>query len=238
MPKIIKKLKMADFVIDEIKNMLLDGRLKEGDKLPNQIDFALQLGVSRLSLREALHTLQMKGVIVQSPKKGTTIISGNPNNWFNAVDTPLLSDVKATMELLKARSVIELAVADELNNNIDSNDINALSSLLDEMEIAFNEDDFKNYVKLDIDFHTILVKTSKNRYLINMYMTLYNQIVQFMSESFLVHPNRSNYSIEEHTEIVKNLKESKLEDAKKCIVDHIKLIEKQFIDYYKENNMI
>jgi len=142
------------------------------------------------------------------------------------------------MELLKARSVIELAVADELNNNIDSNDINALSSLLDEMEIAFNEDDFKNYVKLDIDFHTILVKTSKNRYLINMYMTLYNQIVQFMSESFLVHPNRSNYSIEEHTEIVKNLKESKLEDAKKCIVDHIKLIEKQFIDYYKENNMI
>jgi GntR family transcriptional repressor for pyruvate dehydrogenase complex len=48
-------------VIEEINRMILSGEVKEGDKLPNQNDFAAQLGVSRPSLREALHTLTLIG---------------------------------------------------------------------------------------------------------------------------------------------------------------------------------
>ena len=55
----IKRKKLSDSVIEEIKRMLLSGELQEGDKLPNQNEFAAQLGVSRPSLREALNTLTL-----------------------------------------------------------------------------------------------------------------------------------------------------------------------------------
>jgi GntR family transcriptional repressor for pyruvate dehydrogenase complex len=59
----IKRKKLADSVIEEIKRMVDVGELKEGDKLPNQLEFAAQLGVSRPCLREALpvESLTKKG---------------------------------------------------------------------------------------------------------------------------------------------------------------------------------
>ena len=70
MAAIIRK-KLADSVLEEIRRMITDGELGEGDKLPNQNEFSTQLGVSRPSLREALHTLNLMGVIEQRPGLGT-----------------------------------------------------------------------------------------------------------------------------------------------------------------------
>ena len=78
----IKRKKLGDAVLEEIKRMITDGELAEGDKLPNQNEFSAQLGVSRPSLREALHTLNLMGVIEQRPGLGTVIKSANPALWM------------------------------------------------------------------------------------------------------------------------------------------------------------
>jgi len=79
------KPKLADYVIEEIKDMLRSGQLAEGSKVPNQNEFAKQLGVSRLSLREALHTLQIFGIVEQKPRTGTIIINGDPDTWVAGI---------------------------------------------------------------------------------------------------------------------------------------------------------
>ena len=52
---IITSKKLTDSILDHIRIMVETGELREGDKLPNQYEFAAQLGVSRPSLREALY---------------------------------------------------------------------------------------------------------------------------------------------------------------------------------------
>lgn len=85
----IQKIRLAESVIKEIKDMLLRDELSEGDKLPNQIEFASQLGVSRTVLREALQTLSDFGVVQQRPKIGTIIVSTAPLIYSKFLQSPL-----------------------------------------------------------------------------------------------------------------------------------------------------
>ncbi|MBU4606249.1 MAG: GntR family transcriptional regulator, partial [Proteobacteria bacterium] len=96
----INKKKLADRVIEEIKRMITGGELSAGDKLPNQNEFAAQLGVSRTVLREALHTLTILGVVEQRPKIGTVIVTSAPLIYTEHINAPLMADPNATMELI------------------------------------------------------------------------------------------------------------------------------------------
>jgi len=78
----INRRKLSDPVIEEIRGMIKRGELQPGDKLPNQNEFAAQLGVSRTVLREALQTLTRLRVIEQRPKHGTVILAKTPFLYF------------------------------------------------------------------------------------------------------------------------------------------------------------
>lgn len=88
--------------------MIQEGKLKEGDKLPNQNEFAAQLGVSRPSLREAFHILDMIGAIEQLPGYGTVLKSLTSAIMAQHLTVLWISDRQATLNLLKARYYIEL----------------------------------------------------------------------------------------------------------------------------------
>lgn len=195
------KKKLADYVIEEIKRMLEDGRLREGDKLPNQTEFARQLGVSRLSLREALHTLQLMGVVRQKPKTGTVITFGATERWAKPIAPPMLDDAEAIFELLRARKVIESAIAAHAVRSATAGDIKMLDSLLRKSEKAFAANDLKTYAELDARFHIALMSIPKNQYLINMYLTVYNRMVQYMTEVFSAVPPMWDAAVKSHREI-------------------------------------
>lgn len=195
------KKKLADHVIEEIKKMIEEGRLKEGDKLPNQTEFARQLGVSRLSLREALQTLQHMGVVRQKPKTGTIITFAATERWTEPLATPLLDDAAAVFELLRARKVIESAIAAYAVSRVTDEDLANLARLLEESEAAYAARDMNLYIDLDVQFHTALMHVSRNRYLINMYLTVYNKVVQYMREVFSAIPAMWDAALENHREI-------------------------------------
>ena len=195
------KKKLADLVIGEIKAMLEDGRLKEGDKLPNQTEFARQLGVSRLSLREALQTLEHMGVVRQKPKTGTVITFAATERWAEPIAPPMLEDRDAIFELLSARKVIESAIAAYAVSRVTAEDIKNLERLLKKSEKAHASRDIGNYIDLDIKFHIALMSISKNQYLINMYLTVYNKVVQYMREVFNAVPVMWDEAVTSHRDI-------------------------------------
>ena len=62
-----KKSMLADSTAQKIKSMIEGGDFSVGDKLPNENDFASQLGVSRSTLREAIRTLTASGMLEIKP---------------------------------------------------------------------------------------------------------------------------------------------------------------------------
>lgn len=227
----IVKKKISEYIIDEVKRMIQAGTYKEGDKLPDQLSFATQLGVSRSSLREAFQTLEMMGVIKQTPKNGTVIINGNPKRWVPLIQTPLYLDTEITNELLQARRILEYATAEIMITRITNKEIKELESTYTKMGEAYKNMDIPALSSHDFDFHICLAKSTNNRYIVNMYMNLFNHLAEFIEETFLYKPEVIENSLRWHRKIIDELKKEDKSYATQVLKDHIISTEGYYYEY-------
>ena len=228
----IEKKKLSDSVIEEIQRMIESGELKEGDKLPNQLEFAAQLGVSRASLREALHTLTRIGAVEQRPGLGTVIKSANPSLWADQISPPLVSDIHATFKLIEARRFIEAGVVELAVANAQKDDIQKLARLVEEMKIALKKDRVSEYSELDMTFHHQIANASHNRFMVHMFVTIRGLMEQFIREAFIVMPGLLERSLKFHVSVYEGIKEKNKRKAVTSMKNHIQDIEQAFRDYY------
>lgn len=217
--------KLADYVFDEIKRMLIDGQLKEGDKLPNQVEFAAQLGVSRVPLREAMQRLSQLGIIEEKPGAGTRIINGNPETWGEEPKAPFLSDREAAFELLEARRVLEINVIQSNYDRLTAADVELIEKDILNMKQALKEKDTTSYLKNDMMFHIHLTNGAHNRYLNHMLLTLHTLLEQFMIEIFELIPDLVHTSMNYHLSIFEAIKRGDFSLAADHMQSHLSNID-------------
>jgi GntR family transcriptional repressor for pyruvate dehydrogenase complex len=229
---LIKKKKLADEVIDEIKRMIQSGELKEGDRLPNQNEFAAQLGVSRTSLREAFNTLCVLGVLEQHQGFGTVVKSRFSALYADHLSAPFIRDEKATMELLEARQFIEIGAARLAAKNASPKQIKEMGGLVDGMAKANKKDDIQKLSELDIDFHFLIAQATGNRVMIHLLATIRNLMEKFMHEAFLVLHDQKRY-LKAHRDIFTAIKQKNLKMASGLMKKHIQDVQKDLKQYYR-----
>jgi GntR family transcriptional repressor for pyruvate dehydrogenase complex len=231
-----KKRKLGEIVIDEIRRMVHDGELKEGDKLPNQYEFAAELGVSRPSLREALHTLELMGVIEQKPGVGTVLKSDNVELWNEQPAPPMLSDREATRELLEARQELEALMMQFAIERITDAEIAELEEAVEGMRRAIDNRDAEAFFKDDVKFHYRLASSSHNRFFFHMFVTIRGMMEKLLHETFTVLPGISTVAQNTHVAILEAVKSRNKSEAVKLIRKHITNIEKGLQAYYEAKN--
>lgn len=228
----IQRKKLADAVIDEIKRRCLSGELKAGQKLPNQNAFAAQLGVSRASLREALHTLTLVGAIEQRPGFGTVIRSCVSVLHANHISPPLMSDHRATLELIMFRKYIEVGVAELAVKHAARADILKLASQIEAMGQYLEEGRSDEYTDMDVAFHVTIAEASHNRFMLHQLVNIRGFLEQFMRESFSVLPGMLERSLRFHRKIFKAIKDRNAKSAKHYMSRHIEDIQDGLERYY------
>ena len=228
----IEKKKLSDSVIEELQRMIESGELKEGDKLPNQLEFAAQLGVSRASLREALHTLTRIGAIEQRPGLGTVIKSANPGLWADQISPPLVSNIQATLKLIEARRFIEAGVVELAVESATKDDLIKLGQIVEKMQVALRENRISDYSELDMNLHHQIARASHNRFMVHMFVTIRSLMEQFIREAFMVMPGLLERSLKFHISIYEGIKEKNGRKAVTSMKNHIQDIEQAFRDYY------
>ena len=218
-----KKQKLSDRIIEEIRDMVVRGELTEGSKLPNQTDFAAQLGVSRLSLREALHTLEQMGLITQAPKIGTVIANANPALWQSGCTVDRSLDIPAFRELIDARNMIELSVAPKTVEAVTEEHIRTLEGMLSQMDGLLKAEpaDVAGYAALDAQFHMILIEIAGNRYLTNFYSQILVRLTDIIQSGFSQYPAIMRKSAREHRQMIKALKEKDPAEYLRAVDQHI-----------------
>ena len=170
--KPIKQIKIAEEIVNQLKSLIFEGKLKPGEKLPSERELAKSLNVSRVSLREALNTLQGMGLL--------EIQHGN-RSFIRPITTrsvydPLVSFSKSSpaniLKVFEIRKYLEIGAVSLAAERATDNEIKQLEKILEEME----EDLEKNRLgaKSDIDFHLIISRTTHNWAYINLMETLYD----------------------------------------------------------------
>jgi GntR family transcriptional repressor for pyruvate dehydrogenase complex len=235
---ISKKKKISDIVIDEIRRMVENGELHEGDRFPNQNQLSEDLGVSRPSLREALNQLTVSGVIEQKPGAGTVLKNGNPDLWFSLSKVPVLADTKAALELVEARSEIESIAIKLAIENMTTQDYKKIEESIHKMEASFENKNVRQYLKEDLNFHYLIAKSGHNRYILQMLINIKNLMEEFMRESFEEISELLSDSLKHHHTIYNAICNKDKQEAIDALKNHMKGIDTALRKYYKEKSML
>ncbi len=162
--------RLSDKVVDVIMNMISEGTLKAGDKLPNENELAEKLNVSRGILREALIILQARGYIVRKPKEGT-IINDDVLSMLNKQNG--ISLQKATfLDMIEMRECIEQRVVEKIIDEAKQEELEEILRIVMNLSEKTYKEDQEN--SPDYYFHYHLAELSKNAMFMNFMDTYYN----------------------------------------------------------------
>jgi len=161
----VEVVSVSDRLTTEIEMRISDGRLRPGDRIPAERELAQELSVSRASLRQALHELEMRGLIDRRPGRGTVVLeqpAGAFRRSLAGSAPPQLRDVDDVMDL---RMVVEPPVAARAAQRHDVADLKRLTSIQSQMEQA---KEVAAVVELDVAFHREIASSTRNPLLLRL----------------------------------------------------------------------
>ena len=230
----LKTKKVSTAVLEEIRRMIISGEIKEGDKFPNQNDFAAQLGVSRPSLREALQVLSQLGAIEQRPGAGTILVSATPALFSADIDTPLVSNRDAIRELMETRRIVEIGLAGMAAKRATGTEIAELGQALGEMDTARQKPDKQAFAVADLLFHHLVAKSSHNRFSFSLFQSVSQAVGQLLDNAFKVLPILLDVSFRAHRKIFRAIAARDPEAAREAMERHLREGENALSTYYEE----
>jgi GntR family transcriptional regulator, transcriptional repressor for pyruvate dehydrogenase complex len=230
---VITKKKLSEIVVNEIRKLMDRGELKIGDKLPNQNQFAMELGVSRTSLREAMNILDLLGAIEQKPGYGTVIRKNIPEINPEGLKPTLLSDNKTTIELLEARYIIESGTVRLTTLHATDKQVQTLHDLVEKMQAFLKEKDFRGCARIDLKLHSQIAEFSGNRFLKEAFVSIKQHMELFIQEHTQILYHVLEETQKHHTAIVKAISARNSERASIEMENHIVFLKGSYQQYYK-----
>lgn len=158
---------LTDQVIQEIRRMILAGRLQPGEMLPTQVELAAQLGVGVATVRRAVAALSAVGLLDSQPGRGTTV---NPDGLAALQASALLAgplDSSQTSMVYEARMIIEVPLTRLAAQRAKAEDLEIIRRALEDMEAVWEDD--AAFTAADLRFHSAVAKASRNELLAQFY---------------------------------------------------------------------
>jgi len=195
----MKKYKsLVEQIENKMREDITEGSLKPQERIIEK-DIALRFKVSRSPVREAFRILEAKGLINILPRRGVFVAD------INLEDILTIYTIRPSLEGL----AVKLACRNSSNKDIDR-----LSILIDKMERAAADEDFRLYFKLNKDFHHDIYMLSKNKYLIQMLKMMADILLRTRFIQ-LVYLKRVKRSQDNHLKLLDALREKDENKAEK-----------------------
>jgi GntR family transcriptional repressor for pyruvate dehydrogenase complex len=160
----IKKQKASDLIVEEIWKMILSGKLKPGDRLPPEHTLVERFQVSKVTLREALQTLETYGHITRrrGPGGGSVVLDLAPTMGIALLANYMSLAGLSLVELMETRRLVEPLIAETAAARISDAGAARIAALL-----AAHEKDFEVHggSKRGWEFYILLADLTGNRLL-------------------------------------------------------------------------
>ena len=215
-------------VINDIKEKILNGQLKNGDRLPSEREMAEKLEVSRTSIREAIRVLEIMGLIESKRGSGNYITNSFENSLFEPLSIMFMLQEYSTKDIHELRETLEIECCRVASKLISNEDINLLKEIINDMDNSYDEEES---LLLDIRFHNIIVKSSNNPLIINVLKVISQLMDKFIKESrkiILCEENNRKILLNSHKEIVLSLQERNEDRAIISMKNHFDIIKRAY----------
>jgi GntR family transcriptional repressor for pyruvate dehydrogenase complex len=154
--------RVSDAVVRDLEQRILEGSLKPGDQLPPERELAIELGVSRSSIREAIQKLVSRGMLVARQGEGTFVTDRLDAGFSDPWEEMLRDHPSVREDLLEFRHLLEAKAAECAARRATNEDRERMLGCLEQLEETFLGDDLDTQVDKDLAFHQAIAEASHN----------------------------------------------------------------------------
>lgn len=164
----ITRSRLSSEVVKRLSSAIQEGRFLPGERLASERTLSEEMGVSRPILREALHVLEMQGLVTTRHGRGTFITSASAELLYADPVHWLLKNRRLVHEFYEARLVIEPECAALASQRARPEEINDLKNIVSSAEKVIQKGEVIAFIGLDIDFHRKIAAMADNTLLYQM----------------------------------------------------------------------
>jgi len=236
--RIEKSPDIPTLVMNQIIELISQGKLKIGDKLPSEQEMTELFGISRISLREAMKLLEAKGYIESRDRKGKYVKSLT-DNVKSSIEDLISVDHEKIWELIAVRRIIDSEAAFLAAKNVAKEQKARFKKIIDTLEKIGAENILlsKEGGRLYSDFFDILADATKNTIFVHLrksITTILTGVFPYSRKKLSKVPESSKDIVKQLLTIYDAIEKRDADTAKSATIEHIDYIEKSLRKALKE----
>lgn len=209
----------VDKIVKQIRQLIISGQIKPGDKLPSERRLSEKLGIGRTHVRDAIKKLEFFGILKTNPQSGTivagidmsamegllsNVLSLGEDDFFHLVETRMLMEVHACRLAATRRTHADIA---------------DLENALEEYKNVVTKN--KPGVNEDFKFHLKIAEASQNTVIKSLMLIVIPDILKIYRKFNVCGDGRFYKSLDEHEKILNCIINQDPDGAEKTMLVHL-----------------
>jgi len=219
----VRKSKLYEQVAKQIHNLIIEGLLKPGDKLPPERILAGMFQVSRSSVRDAIRALELMGLVEPRQGEGTVVRDPSAGSAMNPLFTVLVRKREQVGELLEVRKMIEPPLAARAATHATAEEIAYLEDILRRQGEKVGRGELA--IEEDSEFHYTIATAAKNSVVLRVLDVLMDLLRESRERALQVE-GRLQRSFAGHRRILRAIQRHDAAAAEAAMRRHVEEIEK------------
>jgi DNA-binding FadR family transcriptional regulator len=221
----VKVGRVSEEVVKQVQEAIFSGELGPGDRLPPERELAEQFGLSRMSVRDALRTLESSGLLeIRVGSNGGAFVREPNFDPFRETLSSMLRTKKASiLELVETRKIIETAIVELAAQRATQDDLRAMREAIEAATRGLESGDL-NYGPHSVKFHSALAQGAKN-HVLTLTVASFRSFFADVLGKFLPTEDMAKRAIEDHWRLYKAIESQNAEAARRLMSEHLAYFE-------------
>ena len=218
----VQKRRLYEDIVQQFHSLIRQGVLQHGARLPSERSLAEQFNVSRSSVREAIRSLELQGLVVIRRGSGTFINTEAIETVVALLASTLSAGNETMKEIFEVRHLLEPQIAAVAATRADASEVQRLTEILEEQQQQIAKG--ATGVDADTAFHFALAAATHNSALLKV-VSAVEDILRLSRDRSLQEPGRAQRSLASHRQILEKVMAGDAEGARLAMEYHLTSVE-------------
>lgn len=200
--KVVSSNRMSEAIVEQIRGLIRSEQLRPGDRLPSERDLGERMGVSRVTIREAMRVLEAGGLIeIKVGARGGAIVTSPSSSKIGSGLADLISLSPLTAgEVTEARQVFELGIIPLVVERATDDDIAELREMVAEHQAALKSGEYG--MPMSAAFHVRVAACTHNAAIEMLVHSFHGPLLMSLREAQVAAPLMGHRGTAEHRDFV------------------------------------
>ncbi|WP_375490572.1 FadR/GntR family transcriptional regulator [uncultured Jatrophihabitans sp.] len=212
---------MSEAIVDQIRSLIRNEELKPGDRLPSERDLGERMGVSRVTVREALRVLEAGGLVqIRVGARGGAFVTTPSSSTIGSGLAELISLSPLTAaEVTEARQIVELGIIALVVDRATDDDIAELRAMMKDHQAALRNGEYG--MAMSAAFHVRVAACTHNAAIEMLVHSFHGPLLMSLREAQVAAPLMGHKGTKEHRAFVEAIAERDATKATEIMRTHL-----------------